>query len=182
MVFFDSVTNFINNLDQESWYKYLAITGAIFLAAVGVILYFYYSGISQEQERIATINESRQEVKTILTKAIRVQKQRAEVNALLEEDPNFKIKQVLQEIMNNIGIVADFVGDTKIDHENNYQEEIVTYQLNGITMKQLAEFLNEIDENKRVFTKELDITKSKRVPHTIDVNITMATMMPKEVA
>jgi hypothetical protein len=182
MVLFDSLTTFINNLDKESYYKYLAIIGAIFLSLIGITLYFYYSGISQEQERIAAINESRQEVKTILTKAIRIQKQRAEINTLLEEDPNFKIKQALQDIMSNIGIVADFVGDTKIDHDNNYQEEIVTYQLNGITMKQLTEFLNEIDENKRVFTKELDITKSKRVPHTIDVNITMATMMPKEAA
>lgn len=182
MVFFDTMTTFITGIDRTNWYKYAAIAASIFLSIIAGLLYFYYSSLSDAQARIAELNESRQEVKAILSKATRVQKQRAEINTILEEDPNFKIKQFLQDVMTQLGIVADFAGETRIDHENNYQEDIVTYQITGISMKQLTEFLNEIDENKRVFTKELDITKSKRAPHTIDVNITMATMMPKEVA
>ncbi len=69
-----------------------------------------------------------------------------------------------------------------IGQDEHYSETVANYQLAGISMKQLTQFLDEIDENQRVFTKELEITKSKKVPRAIDVGIVVATLMPKETA
>lgn len=182
MTFFETLETRIAQLDKKTWYFYLGITGGVLFALIGGILFFYYSSASKWQQRITTINESRLETKRLLDKAERVQKERAEVTKLLEEDPNFNIKAYLQEVLERIGIAGNMSAEIPVltSGDDNYQVDVATYQLLSITMKQLTEFLNELESNKRVFTKELDISKSKKIPRTIDVSVTIATMMPKE--
>ena len=185
MTFFDNLQARISRLDKKTWYQYLAITAAVFFLIVGLILFFYYSSVSRWQQKIEEINEMRQEAKSVLNKAVRVQKDRAQVMALLEEDPNFKIREYMQGLFERVGIsLQDNISlQTSVSTtttQDGYREDLATYQLVGITMRQLTELLNEIEENKRVYIKDLEISKSKKVPHTIDVDIKVATMMPKE--
>ncbi len=181
MNFLNDLQSRITLLDKRSWYQYLAITAVFFFLLVGVILFFYYRSVSKWEQKIAEVNESRLEAKKLLDKAERVKKERTEVTALLEEDPNFKIKAYMQDVLEKVGILAQVQSENAVvsSMQDGYQENQVTYQLAGINMRQLTELLNEIEENKRVFVKELDITKSKKVPRTIDVDIRIATMMPK---
>lgn len=183
MKFIDTLQSHIAALDEKNWYKYLAIVGGIFILILAGILFFYYRSIAQWDERITTINEDRTEAKRLLDKAERIRKERTEVMALLEEDPNFKIKQYMQDIFDKLGIRANVSverGAVVTSRDDNYSETEVPYQISGITMKNVTELLKELDENKRIFTKELDISKSKKIPHTIDVDIRVATLMPKE--
>lgn len=184
MTFLEQLQAKINNLDEYTWYKYVAVAAGLFLILICLILFFYFNALKTGELRLAGINESRTEAKRLVEKAQRVYKARDEVTAILKEDPNFKIKEYLQDVMANLGIFQNVVSENVIvtGQDENYSETVATYQLVGITMKQLTEFLNEIDENQRVFTKELDITKSKRMPRTIDVGIVIATLMPKETA
>jgi type II secretory pathway component PulM len=183
MTFFENLETRIAQLDKKSWYTYLGITGGILFAVIGAILFYYFTVTAKWQQQIENINETRLEVKRLLDRAERVQKERTHVMKLLEEDPNFKIKEYIQGLLEQIGIAgnvsAQNVAPTTTD--DNYQVDVATYQLLGITMKQLTELLNELENNKRVFVKELDISKSKKVPRTIDVGITIATIMPKEI-
>lgn len=181
MTFFENLETRIAQLDKKSWYTYLGITGAILFAIIGAILFYYFTATSNWQQTITGINETRNEVKRLLARADRVQKERAEVMALLEEDPNFNIKAYMQELLERIGIAGNMSAENVVvtSSDDNHQVDVATYQLSGITMKQLTELLNELENNKRVFTKELDISKSKKVPRTIDVGITIATIMPK---
>ncbi len=169
-------------LDEKNWYKYLAIAGGIFLLLLAAILFFYYQSVSKWQERIITLNEERLEAKRLLDKAERVRKERSEVTALLEQDPNFKIKQYVQDVLESLGIRSNISAENVVvtSRDDKYSETVATYQISGITMKNLTEFLKELDENKRVFVKELDISKSKKIPRTIDVDIKIATLAPKE--
>lgn len=184
MTFLEQLQAKINNLDEYTWYKYVAIAAGLFLILIGLILFFYFNTLKKWELRLAGINESRTEAKRLVEKAQRVYKARDEVTTILKDDPNFKIKEYLQEIMANVGIFQNVVSESVVvtGQDENYSETVATYQLASISMKQLTEFLNEIDENQRVFTKELDITKSKRMPRTIDVGIVIATLMPKEAA
>lgn len=182
MTFFDNLQARIWALDKKSWYKYLAITGAIIFLIMGLILFFYLRSVANWQTKIDEINDSRTKAKQLLDKAKKVQKEREEVIALLAENPNFKIKEDIPKIMQAVGINFTSQSDVTTTRTDNYQEVAVTYQFSSISMKQLTEFLNAIDENKRLFTKELEISKSKRIPRTIDVDIRIAAMMPKESA
>jgi type II secretory pathway component PulM len=181
MTFFENLETRISQLDKKSWYTYLAITGAVLFAIIGAILFYYFTSTAKWEQKIADINETRTEVKRLLSRAERVQKERSEVMALLEEDPNFNIKAYIQEVLERIGIAGNMSAENVVvtSSDENHQVDVATYQLSGITMKQLTEFLNELENNKRTFTKELDISKSKKVPRTIDVGITIATIMPK---
>jgi len=182
MTFFENLEAKIAQLDKKSWYTYLAIIGAIVFSIIAAILFYYFTATATWQQKISNINETRLEIKRLLDRSERVQKERAEVMKLLEDDPNFKIKAYVQETLEKIGIAGNVSAENVVPStaDDNYEVTIATYQLSGITMKQLTELLNELENNKRVFTKELDIMKSKKVPRTIDVGITIATIMPKE--
>lgn len=180
MVILESVRTYITNLDQKSWYKHLAIGFGIYLAVLGGILYYYYSSINSITEETETLNTERKRARKVLTQAVRVQKQRAEVNALIEEEPNFKIKRYLQDVITQIGIANNMtIGNDVTTDRDDFRETIVSYQFTGINMRQLTELLDDIEQNQRLFTKELEITKSKKIPNTIDVSITVATMSQK---
>lgn len=185
MSFFEHIQQRITALDEKNWYQYLAIAGSIFLVLIGVILFLYFRSIHNWQAELEAINELRQETRRIVTKAIHVQKEKAEITSLLEEDPYFKIQPHVQEALEQAGIsmeqnVSAVQKIISTPREDNYLENVATYQLTRITMKQLTEFLTIINQNKRLFIKELEISKSKKFPHTIDVDIKIAAMMPKE--
>ena len=66
------------------------------------MLPFFFSilvRLAKWERKIAMINESRHEAKRLLDKAARVHKEREEVTAILKEDPNFKIKEYMQELL-----------------------------------------------------------------------------------
>lgn len=183
MNFFETLQIRIARIEKKRWYQYLAAAAAIIFLLAGIIFYFYYSSISRWQARIEEINDSRAQARRLLAKAQMVQKDKEAVTRLLAEDPNFKIKAYIQDILEKVGMRSNVLSDKGLQvsaTEDSYREEVVTYQLGGITMKQLTEFLNEIDNNPRIYVKELEISKSKRVPRTVDVDIKIATMMPKE--
>jgi len=46
-------------------------------------------------------------------------------------------------------------------------------------MHELTRLLEEIEQNPRVATERLEITKSIKKPKTIEVNLTISTLLPK---
>ena len=46
-------------------------------------------------------------------------------------------------------------------------------------MKEFTELLQEIEQNSRIATNRLEITKSKKKPKTIEVSLTISTLLPK---
>jgi hypothetical protein len=181
MEFLNNIRSFIANLDEKTWYRYIAAILGVYLLIIGGIIYYSYSSINALHEEIETVNESRKKAQRILSDALRVQKQRAEINAILEEEPDFKIKGYMQDLMARLGFTkANIISDNETNiARDDFTENIVNYQLTGITMKQLTELLDDIEHNPRLYTKDLEISKSKKIPNTIDVSITVATMIPK---
>lgn len=184
MPLLEKIRTFLESLDEKTWNRYMGIVFACLLTLMLLIIFWYYRAAGNVKRAINGINDEREQVHEILTRAQRVAKQRQEITTLLDEDPDFKIKGYLQEVMGRIGIAHNITteNDTQIDHEgDDYRESRVTYQFTATTMKELTELLEDIEQNKRLFTKELEITKSKKVPKTIDVTLTVATMQPKNV-
>jgi ribosomal protein S17E len=56
---------------------------------------------------------------------------------------------------------------------------LLNAKFDTMNMRQLCELLDAVEQNKRIYTKELEIIKSKKVPNTIDVNLTIATLQAK---
>lgn len=179
MIFLEKFETTIERFDEKKWYT---ITG-IFLGGIGLLfvllVFYYFWRASDLKKQIQTINESREEVRTLLTRAQYVQKQRQEVDTMLAAEKDFKLSGEISKVLAKLGLKETMMQDSRVDREGKYQEVIVELTIDDLNMRQLTEFLNEMGKYRRVYTKKLDIIKSKKTPGMLEVNITLATLSLK---
>jgi len=183
MELFNKIKNFIAHLEQKEFYKYSGILLGVLLALVMAILYYNYSRVNFWKKQINKINDEREEIRTILEKDQQVLSQRAEVNTMLTEIPDFKIDGYFTTLVGKLGFIGAQKPTTEVrssDREDpEYQEVLLTARFDTMNMKQLSELLDEIEQNGRIYTKDLEIIKSKKTPDAIMVNLTIATLQRK---
>lgn len=178
----EKIKELLDSLDTKDFYKYI---GAL-LAAVTLILLFliyrFYSNVWDIQKQLRLTNEQRGEVQTLLEKAARVKKQQKDVNTMLEADPNFKIAGYFQGILAQLGLTNKEESNTVTTQERGeqeYNESILTAKFIDMTMREVSELLNVLEQNKRIYTKNLEIQKSRKSNRTIEVQLTIATLQPR---
>lgn len=182
MKLFTSFRDFITQRDKKEFYYYLGATLCTLLAIMIGIIYYQSSRVSYWKRRINNINDYREEVRRVISKDQQVLGQRADVNKLLQENPDFKIDAYFTELVTQFRLEGHKT-QTSITYADRgdleYREVLLNAKFDTMNMKQLCELLNAIEQNTRVYTKELEIIKSKKVPNTIDVNIIIATLQTK---
>lgn len=176
----ENIQHFINNLEEKTFYLYLMGVFAVLFGIMGMIIFHYYSNINSLQERIDTINEQRIKVKRLLAINAQVKKHRAEVDTILASEEGFKISGYFKDLLARLGLSNKYVVHytSTVKHENKYEEHTYKVQLTDMNMKQLCELLNALDQKKRIYTKELEITKTKQARKSLDVTLTIATLEP----
>lgn len=174
--------DFLRSLDTADFYKYIGGAIAVITLCVGLIGWQYYSYSRYYLDEIASLNSEREgEIKKLFAKHERVLLEQKEVNKLLAEDPNFKIKQRFETIINELRLaskIEKISAPTSVDREN-YRESALNVTFAGMNMQELCELLQVLDKEKRIFTREIDIQKSKKIPDAIDVTLIIATLLPK---
>jgi hypothetical protein len=171
------IRNFLKNLDMPEIYKYTGILLGAVALILGLILWNYYSGVQTLQKRLIAVNKQRTETRQLLEKNEQVLQQQAHVDAVLDRDKNFKIKEYFMAIVQKLGLSSLISKDADISANtlvNDYTEIKLDVGLSGMNMQQLVDLLYNIEQNERVYTKELKITKSLRSA-TIDVSLVIAT-------
>src|SRR5579872_2800012 len=173
------IQNILDQLDTTRFYRY---AGAV-LTGIGLIMlalmFQYYRTIGSLKKQINGINETRTEVRILLDKAQHVKQEQKEVDEIIAQDPNFKIAGYFEDVLNKLGLASKKSSKLEVTtpaQEGRYQETVLNAKLSDMSMKELTELLKEIEQNKRVFAKELEITASKKTANTIDVNVTIATL------
>lgn len=174
---------FIQELDEKELATYLiAALTAIFLV-VSLTIIFYFRRVTNLRKQIVYVNEKREEIKTILNKYEKVEQQQKAVDQLLEENKNFKIRGYFEDLLATLNLKDKKTSDleaTKTEQDNRYIEITLKASLGAMNMKQTCELLDKLEQNKIIYTKELEIAKSKKRPKTVDVMITIATLQPTE--
>lgn len=176
MEFINKVTTYIDSLEEKKFYRMVAISFSVLMLIIFIIIYKYFGTISDLKKRIRQTNELRAQTRQIISQYQQVVRQQQEVDSMLAEDPNFKILGYFTELRNKLGLAATETTST-VDRDDKYRETTVTGQFFGITMKQLVELLKLIEQNKRVYTKSLEISAAKG--KKIDVTLTIATLQLK---
>lgn len=172
---------FVNTLEPKKLYN---IMGAFLLCILSLTIFvmiYYYQSVHFLLQKIDAINDSRTEIATILNKAQQTKQQQIAVDQMLAEDPNFKIGDYCEKTLgkfqlNNKGKCSV---TESTEREDNYLETRLTIELIDMSMKELAELLQELEKSPRIFTKELEINKSKKSQHAIDVKLVIGTLQPK---
>jgi cell division protein YceG involved in septum cleavage len=182
MQILNKVQTYFNSIEEKRFYQYLIGLIAIIVLVTAGIVFQYYRSVRSLKREITRINEERQEIRTLLEKAQIVKREQKEIDAILAKDENFKIAGYFEDIVGKLGLANKKASDAQVTtalQEGKYQESVLQAKFSGMTMKDVTELLQEIELNKRVFTKELDITKSAKKEGTIDATLTIATLEPK---
>jgi len=115
----------------------------------------------------------------MLTEARKVELQREQVNAMLAQDPDFKIGKYLSDLLISFHIAEKKREPSSTVREDGYQEVSMYTELANMNMKQLTELLDKIEQNKRVYLKTINIVKAKGKADAIDVALTIGTLQSK---
>lgn len=178
----NKIEEFLDTLDKKNFYIYLgSFLGAVTLI-LGLLIYRFYAHAWDYQRQLRLTNDMRSEVQTLLEKAARVKNQQKDVNEMLQADPNFKIAGYFQGVLAKLGLTNKEESNTVTTQERGeqeYNESILTAKFIDMTMKELSELLNVLERNKRIYTKSLEIQKSRKSTRTIEVQLIIATLQPR---
>jgi hypothetical protein len=152
------------------------------LLLFGLIIFYFYSSTNSLQKKIKNINASREdEVRVILETAAHVKQQQIIIEEILSKDMDFKIAGYFEDLLTKLGIRDKKVSSeaTTTDRDDNYRKSELSAKFEDMSMKDLTELLQELEQKPRIATERLEITKSKKKPKTIEVNLTISTLLPK---
>ncbi len=176
MTFLEKLQKLALPLESSEFYRNTAIfLGAITLIASG-IMYYHHSKTNALRSTLQKTYKLQQEAKEILERLKNVEKQSEEVNSLLEEDKNFRLKNYFDDTVSQLGLARYQKKDAEVNEDvlqKLYTEIKLTTQFQGISTKQLCELLKAIEQKSRIYTKEISIVKKN---NSLDVSLTIATL------
>jgi len=180
----EKITNYLKNLDTKELYRLLGIVFGVITLLIIALIYSYYRSIGQLQQQLATTNKNRDEVRTILEKYDTVLQQQKKVDEILSQDKTFKLKDYFNNVVEALGISRLISKEAELSSADlvpNYAEIKLDVSFSEMNMKQLSDLLYKIEQNERVYTKDLKITKNLKNP-TIDVSLVIATFEATQTA
>lgn len=174
------ISNFINELDSNDFYKYMVVFIVMFLLIIGVIMYLQHSAIVSYEMRLKNINKQRVELRTLLQEHAMVNQQREAVDAILLKDKDFRISHFFELITKELGLASHVTKDTVIENDlgNGYAETQLDASFKDMDMKQVTDLLYKIEQSPRVYTKNLVLLKTPKSAK-LDVTLVVATLQPK---
>jgi len=181
MKFLEPIKNFINKIDIRTFYIYMIGYAASCVVLCILIIIYYYSSMNGLQKKIKSLEGYREDVREIFDRYAIVKQQQAIVEEILAKDPNFKIAGYFKKLLEDLNITDKKVSEeiSTTDLEENYRKSELTTKFEGMTMQDLTILLEKLEQNPRVATNRLDIVTSKKRPKTIDVTLTISTLLPK---
>ena len=182
MEFLQKIRDFIYDLEEKDFYKYLGIVVAILVLLVSFMMYRYYSKVTEYSQMIEEANDIRQgQVKVVLARLEKIKKQKEEADAILQKEEDFKILDYYTKLLQELRL-SQYDKSTDVvqkDRGQKYRESELTAKLGGLDMKQLCELLEKLELKKRIKIRNLEIRRSKKRPRSIDVDLIISTLLPK---
>ncbi len=181
MEFLNRIQEYINKLDQKRFIQYSSFLLGGIILIVALLMFHYYWRISGLKKKLETVQEQRDETKVLLKRAQKIKQEKKKVDDLLAKDRDFKISGYFKELIGKLGLTQKLSKSETVPSqlENKYLENILTATFTGMTMKELTELLQEFEITKRIYMKELIISRSETQENSIDVTLVAATLEPK---
>ena len=171
----------IQATEPKEFQQYLLIfLGISFLLCTGISFQLYRT-TSALSKRIIEINDEREEtVQEILEYSADVKHQQEELNRILSEELDFKIAGYFNKLLEGLGITDKQVSietPSQVRIDDTYRESILRAKFDTMNMREVTELLQRLEKNKRISTKQLEIVTSSKQPGTLQVQLTIATML-----
>lgn len=180
----NKIQDFIKNLDDKDFFKYLAIFLASILIIFSGSFYLHYRRVNFYLEELENIKKDRKTSADILTKNKIVLQQRAKVDQIINQDKGtFRLSETILNIIKKLKLDDKLENKELSEMQGSFisdkVEQFLAFKLNNITTKNLVDLLLNIAEIERLYPKELTILKNKD-NQTINIELNIATLEQKK--
>lgn len=182
MSFVDSIRIFLSTKTKQELYIYYGIFISIFVCICGIIIYAHFATITRLTLELKAVNKQRTVTQELLIKNKEVLAQQDAVKTILAEDPSFYIGKYFKDLINTQNIQANLTKEperSESDVGNGFIEHKLAVTFSKLNMKLLTELLFKIEQNQRVYTKELKMIKNIK-DGLLDVTLIIATLEPQK--
>lgn len=176
MSFLHKLQEFALPVETSEFYRNIGIFLGALVLITGGIIYYHHTETAALRSTLQRVYKTQQEAKVILERLKVVTKRKEEVDSVLEEDKNFKLKSFFDDEVAKLHLTQYQTKDAEVSDEilqKIYTEIKIIAQFRGISTKQLCELLQAIEQKNRVYTKELTVIKRN---DSLDVTLTIATL------
>lgn len=184
MTYLERFRIFLDELDQKTYYRALGLGTFLIVALFAILLYWHMGYVAALEQELRKINKSREQVRELLGQHDRIEEQKAAVAHILAEDKTFKIKEYFLNLIVEERLTQKLARDPEVAESpgvaSEYMEIHLSANFHKITMQELVNLLVKIEEFKRIYTKELIITKAEG--SFIEVYVVIATLLEKSIA
>ncbi len=180
MKFLEPIKNFIESKDQKEFLRYLIISLGVIVFLAVLVLWWRHYRLSSAEEMIQDINTEREQVKQILSKHKHLEKEEKDLNELMAKNPDFTILGYITHLLDEFRLRSSTPLEENISAgagTDTYAEIISHIEIVDTDMQTLAKLFQEIEKEKRVSIKSIDITRAK--PTTVNVRLEIATLRKK---
>ena len=172
---------FLDELEQKKYYQLVGLTIGAVVALLMFLFYMHNNNINFWQRELKRINAERNKARIFLEQHQQVEQQKVEVSEILAQNKSFKIKEYIAGVLMQLNLTSKLSKDPEVidpqDLGNGFDEVKLDISFMSMSMQELVMLLGVIAENRRIYTKELDITKSAQ-GNTINVTLIIATLQP----
>jgi len=183
MNIFNTFIAYLQQFDENEKLKYIGVIIGIIVLGSGIFLYRFSYTTNLLIKRLQRTNKLRIEAEPILLRYAQVMQQKKRVDTMLNNNPNFRTIELLTTTLRELSLSSFLTKEPEITNQNvvdGYIEQKVFCRLNGVTMQQIVNLLAKIEQNERVYTKDITITRSTSSPSVLDLVIEVATIEAKE--
>lgn len=185
----ERIENFLATQNSTRFKQLIAGYLVIFSLLLIAIGYYRYSTLQNVIKQLQTVNKKRLQVTDLLSEELTIQAQQLKVTELLAKDPNFFFRQYLEDLLSELNLADHLLDDERDTHvteaepaalkEKQLSEVTLETKLHGLNMEQVTQLLTAIEQNKRVYLKNLELEATKDRPPTVNLLLVLGTLSSK---
>lgn len=180
MLIFDSIRDFIRNLDRKEMTRWGALYVGVCVTLIILIFARHIMNSNDLSQKIIQLNKSRSTVQQIFTTFQVVQEQKNKVDEILKKNKNFYIQKFFQDLLNQQHLSSQVTSRFATEKlPNGYIQESLAVNCASITTQQLCELIIAVQQQPLVYITFVDIN---HMVHAKKINVTMtvATLRAEE--
>jgi hypothetical protein len=159
MDFVKDIVEKIYSFDDKKLKSFVIVYVCCFfllLCFLQIIFIFKKNSILDE---IKKLDEARNSIKGLVEKKNWLESEKKTIDDLLKKDENFRIKEYVISILSKHNLINNLQGDYDTvraqPEKPGYNELLMSFELRGLTMKQLVNVLIDMEHDKKILFKEI---------------------------
>lgn len=179
-----SLVNVLWQFDRKQLHRMLAVVVGGCLLMCAILIYVQIRSFYKLRREMIMINTERIKIRDLLTRNEFLKKERQRAQTIIDQDKQFKIIEYINNLVTQLHIKENFkitpVTINPLEHLQSlgYEEVKMDAEFINLNMRQLVQLLQELEQNKRIDIKQVEIERSQR-ENAINVLISISTLQHK---